>query len=270
TLTITSPSESGMGVPPTGISIPPLGTGVTPPIPFSAPGSTFSFTLPLEPLAAVSAPSAPALAVTGYTGPRRRLLVVDDIAVNRTLLVDLLTPLGFEIIAASSGRQALAYVPQFAPHLIFLDLRMPDMDGLTLAKELRSLRGGALKLIAMSASVLAFNRDDAFAAGCDDFLPKPFRESDLVAQLALHLDLTWTHPEPSEISNPQTPTSAPRATPADLARLLAAADHGELSALRRLLADLRARFPQDPHLLELDHLAQSYQLDQLRSFLSPK
>jgi len=102
-------------------------------------GSTFAFTLPLEPLAVVSAPSAPAVAVTGYTGPRKRLLVVDDIAVNRSLLVDLLTPLGFEIITAASGKDALAFVPDFAPHLIFLDLRMPDMDGFTLAKKLRAL-----------------------------------------------------------------------------------------------------------------------------------
>ena len=225
-------------------------------------GSTFAFTLPLEPLAVVSAPSAPAVAVTGYTGPRKRLLVVDDIAVNRSLLVDLLTPLGFEIITAASGKDALAFVPDFAPHLIFLDLRMPDMDGFTLAKKLRALpRGADFKLIAMSASVLAFNRDDAFAAGCDDFLPKPFRESDLIAQLALHLQLTWTHPEPTPIT---------RATPEDLAPLLAAADRGELSSLRRTLADLRSRFPADPHLADLDHLAQSYQLDDLRKLLAQK
>jgi CheY-like chemotaxis protein len=225
-------------------------------------GSVFAFTLPLEPLAVVSAPAAPAVAVTGYTGPRRRLLVVDDIAVNRSLLVDLLMPLGFEIVTAASGREALAFVPDFAPHLIFLDLRMPDMDGFTLAKKLRALpRGADFKLIAMSASVLAFNRDDAFAAGCDDFLPKPFRESDLIAQLALHLSLTWTHPAPTPIE---------RATPEDLTPLLAAAERGELSALRRLLADLRARFPADPHLADLDHLAQSYQLEDLRQLLSKK
>ena len=225
-------------------------------------GSTFAFTLPLEPLAVVSAPSAPAVAVTGYTGPRKRLLVVDDIAVNRSLLVDLLTPLGFEIITAASGKDALAFVPDFAPHLIFLDLRMPDMDGFTLAKKLRALpRGADFKLIAMSASVLAFNRDDAFAAGCDDFLPKPFRESDLIAQLALHLQLTWTHPEPTPIT---------RATPEDLAPLLAAADRGELSALRHTLADLLSRFPADPLLADLDHLAQSYQLDDLRKLLAQK
>jgi len=116
-------------------------------------------------------------------------------------------------------------------------------------------------LIAMSASVLAFNRDDAFAAGCDDFPPKPFRESDLIAQLALHLQLTLTHPDPVTIA---------RATPEDLAPLLAAADRGELSALRRLLADLRSRFPSDPHLADLDHLAQSYQLDDLRQLLAKK
>lgn len=98
-------------------------------------------------------------------------------------------------------------------------------------------------------------------AGCDDFLPEHFRDSDLIAQLALHLSLTWTHPEPTPIT---------RATPEDLAALLAAAGRGELSALRRTLANLRSRFPSDPHLANPDHLAQSYRLDDLHKLLAQK
>ncbi len=154
-------------------------------------GSSFSFALRLETLAAPSAaPPRSPRRISGYRGPRRRLLVVDDVGVNRAVLIDLLTPLDFELRAAGSGPEALRLAGEFAPQLIFLDLRMPGMDGLELARRLRALAGGdRLKLIAMSASVLSFNRDDAFAAGCDDFLPKPFREEELLAKLELHLGL---------------------------------------------------------------------------------
>src|SRR6185503_13131659 len=98
----------------------------------------------------------------------------------------------FELRAAEDGPQALRIAAEFAPHIVFLDLRMPNMDGLELARQLRALRGAEnAKLIAMSASVLPVNRDDAVAAGCDGFLAKPFRESDLLARLAVALHLTW-------------------------------------------------------------------------------
>ena len=127
-----------------------------------------------------------------------------------------------------------------------------------------------LKIIVMSASVLSFNRDDAFAAGCDDFLPKPFREADLLARLALHLGLTLTHAENSASSSvtsrPQISNSSP--TAADLAALLAAAQRGEIAKLRQLLAALRVTHPDDPALAELSALAASYQMETLRTRLT--
>ena len=234
-------------------------------------GSTFSFTIPLDPLAATATPPTPALAITGYTGPRRRVLIVDDIAVNRSLLLELLTPLGFETASAASGHETLALVPKFAPHAILLDLRLPDIDGLELTRRLRALpRASDLKIIVMSASVLSFNRDDAFAAGCDDFLPKPFREADLVAQLALHLGLTLTHTENSAsyaaISRPRISNSTLNI--ADLAALLPAAQRGEIAKLRQLLAALRVTHPDDPALAELSALAAAYQMETLRTRLT--
>ncbi|HYP17939.1 MAG TPA: ATP-binding protein, partial [Opitutus sp.] len=147
----------------------------------SAPGvgSTFSFSVPFEEIPAEPSPSAPPLRMpVGYHGARRRLLVVDDVAVNRSVLAELLTPLGFEVADAASGDEALRQIPTVRPDVVFLDLRMPGMDGFELARRLRvvSAKGARLVLIAMSASVLSFNRDQALAAGCDDFLPKPFRE----------------------------------------------------------------------------------------------
>ena len=130
-----------------------------------------------------------------------------------------------------------------------------------LARRLRETAGGdRLKLIAMSASVLSFNRDDAFAAGCDDFLSKPFREDELLRQLALHLDLTLRHAE-----EPPPATGAALPDPADLEALLAAARRGEITTLRRHLAELRTRRPDCADLLnELETLTASFRMELIR------
>jgi CheY-like chemotaxis protein len=145
---------------------------------------------------------------------------------------------------------------------------MPGMDGFELARRLRALPAGAQpQLIAMSASVLSFNLDDAFAAGCDDFLPKPFREADLIAKLGLHLGLSWTHAVPTAPLTTDTPATASPAT-LDFAPLLAAAQRGEIATVRRLLAELSAHHPHDARLADLSALAAAYQMERLRDRLT--
>ncbi|HYD85247.1 MAG TPA: ATP-binding protein, partial [Opitutus sp.] len=200
-------------------------------------GSTFSFAVTLEALASGSHDAEPvARPPIGYRGPRRRLLVVDDVAVNRSVLVELLQPLGFELREAASGAEALALMPEFKPHLVFLDLRMPGMDGLELTRRLRALpvSGEPLVLVAMSASVLSFNRDSALEAGCDDFLPKPFREPDLIAKLSMHLRIEWRHGLTAHPFSGDK-CSAPAST-VELGTLLETARRGEIRALREQLA----------------------------------
>ena len=232
-------------------------------------GSTFSFSIPLEIVPTDAAPPEPAArAPIGYRGERRRLLIVDDVPTNRSVLVELLSPLGFELHEAASGPEALAIVPAFAPHLIFLDLRMPDMDGFELAARLRALPTASQppKLIAMSASVLSFNHDKALEAGCDDFLPKPFRETDLIAKLSLHLRLEWHYGDTTHPSVPLHPAST--ASSHELRALLEIARRGEIRPLREHLAILRQRHPSDRHLQDLETLARDYQMERLREKLS--
>ncbi len=233
-------------------------------------GSRFSFSIPLEIMAdRADVPRAAARHIVGYAGPRKKLLVVDDISVNRSLLIDLLAPLGFELRDVASGADALQAAPVFAPDLIFLDLRMPGMDGFELARKLRASTSGArLKLVAMSASALSFNRNDAFDAGCDDFLAKPFREADLLAKLAMHLNLTWIEqavsPEPESITSHGVSDTAPDA--AILQTLLDAAQRGEIITLRRHVAELRTSHPAFAR--ELDPLLASYRLEAVRARLA--
>ncbi|MBX3749230.1 MAG: response regulator [Opitutaceae bacterium] len=140
-------------------------------------GSTFSFTVLLPALAGNSRPPLPPSRVTGYTGPRRRLLVVDDVEVNRRLIVDLLEPLGFIVAAVDSGEAALAVVPRQPPDLIFLDLRMPGIDGLELARRLREGRPELPVVLATGAPPL----DAATRLGPRDaLLEKPYTPRQLL------------------------------------------------------------------------------------------
>jgi signal transduction histidine kinase/DNA-binding NarL/FixJ family response regulator len=241
----------------------------------SAPGcgSCFRFTLALPVIASeTSEAPSPARQITGYAGPRRRLLVVDDVDTNRHVLRDLLVPLGFELDEAADGPAALRTVAASPPDLVFLDLRMPGMDGFELARRLRALTAARpLKLIAMSASVLAFNRADAFAAGCDDFLPKPFRESDLLARIGLALRLEWTGPAASPPpaatparSDSRTPFALTTTIPVqELETLLSIARRGEITALRQGLEMYRG----DPLADALLVLAKSYRMERIRELL---
>jgi signal transduction histidine kinase/DNA-binding NarL/FixJ family response regulator len=231
-------------------------------------GSTFSFAIRLPVLAADAAAERKSAArITGYRGRRRRVLVVDDVATNRHVLRDLLGPLGFEVSEAASGVEALALAPGLQPDLVLLDLRLPGIDGFELARRLRERTrgaGGVTKLIAMSASVLSFNRADAFAAGCDDFLPKPFREDDLLARLGLALQLEWLGEEATAPAGSRAPFSTATQLPPDtIAELLACARRGEIGQLRQRLAAL----PRDPLVEKLEPLARNYRMERIRELL---
>ena len=112
--------------------------------------------------------------VIGYPGPRKKVLVVDDVAENRAVVVDMLGPLGFEMSEAASGREGLEKARTLRPDLILMDIVMPEMDGLEATRRLR--RQPALEevpIIAVSASTSGRNREDSLAAGMNAFLPKP-------------------------------------------------------------------------------------------------
>ncbi len=231
-------------------------------------GSRFFFAIALPVLASdATAARSSASIITGYQGRRRRLLIVDDIAINRAVVRDLLLPLGFEIYEASNGLEALAMLDEVRPDLTFVDLRMPGIDGLEFVRRLRARPEFArMKLIAMSASVLSFNREDALRAGCDDFLPKPFREDDLLARLGLALQIDWVGDtnKPARRDSRSPFEEVTTRLPAEvLQELLATAQRGEISQLRRLCAELKG----DPLVDTLDTLARSYRMERIRELL---
>jgi signal transduction histidine kinase/CheY-like chemotaxis protein len=158
-------------------------------------GSVFWLDLDLAEVSQQSdAANADERTIIGFVGSKRKVLVVDDQWQNRSVLVNLLEPLGFEVVEASDGLDGLNKACEFKPDLIFMDLVMTVMDGFEATRRLRMLPElNGVVVIAISASVFNFDRQQSREVGCDDFLPKPIREEDLLDRLQVHLGLEWVY-----------------------------------------------------------------------------
>jgi signal transduction histidine kinase/ligand-binding sensor domain-containing protein/CheY-like chemotaxis protein len=191
-------------------------------------GSTFTLTIPVqvvEDAAPIPAPLPRRVLGLAPGQPLYRLLIVDDRAVNRRLLVRMLAPLGFSLREATTGEEALALWESWAPHLIWMDMRLPGIDGYTLTRRIKATRRGqATVIVALTASALEEDRAGVLAAGCDDYIRKPFREEELMAALERHLHVRFLSEEtPAPPPRPSAPTLPAAALAACLAALPAAA-----------------------------------------------
>ena len=161
-------------------------------------GSVFQFTIPVTVLPSVAEPAEENRhrRVVGLAEgqPPCRLLIAEDQQDNRLLLRRLLSPLGFELREASNGQEAVAVFEQWHPALIWMDIRMPVMDGLEAVRRIRASQAGAeTKIIALTAHALEEERGPIMAAGCDDLVRKPFREQELFDAMARHLGLKFIY-----------------------------------------------------------------------------
>ncbi|MEW6493592.1 MAG: ATP-binding protein, partial [Cyanobacteriota bacterium] len=139
--------------------------------------------------------------------PRYRILIVDDKRDNRQLLIKLLNPLGFELKEASNGQEAVEIWDNWEPHLIWMDMRMPVLDGYEATKQIKlATKGQATAIIALTASVLEEERAVILSAGCDDFLRKPFPEDDIFSLMHKHIGVRYVYEEPT--TRTATPLSA--------------------------------------------------------------
>ncbi|NEQ88551.1 MAG: response regulator, partial [Moorea sp. SIO2I5] len=142
--------------------------------------------------------------IIGCQGKARKILVVDDKWQNRSVIVNVLKPLGFELSEASNGVEGLEKATEYNPDLIITDLVMPVMDGLEMMRRLRSSdKLKDLLIIASSASVYELDKQQSWNAGCDDFIPKPVDVAELLEKLKQHLQLEWLYehfiPKPETI-----------------------------------------------------------------------
>jgi signal transduction histidine kinase/DNA-binding LacI/PurR family transcriptional regulator/CheY-like chemotaxis protein len=232
-------------------------------------GSRFWFQvrLPLTEAVAPAAQSHERL-ISGYRGARRTILVVDDIAVNRTVLTDILQPLGFGVLEAQDGRQAIELAQQARPDLILMDRYMPVLSGLEAVRQIRTLPDlGGMPIIATSASVAAADQALSREAGYDAFLPKPIAWPRLAALLEQYLELDWVYAEEAEVA--QAPAALIPPPQEELAALGELVAIGDILALQKRAAQLEQRDPQwRAFARELARLAGQFELERLRTLLN--
>lgn len=123
----------------------------------------------------------------------QRILIVEDQKANRHLIQELLAPYGFEFREASQGEEGVALWLQWQPHLILMDLRMPVMDGYEAVRQIRALeaqhQSQPVPIFALTAGVLDTTREQIWAAGFNELLPKPLEEENLMEKIAAYLPL---------------------------------------------------------------------------------
>ena len=186
-------------------------------------GAIFRFNIRLKPVDAVNQKPRATRRVFGLQpgqqapeGGPFRILVVDDQQSNRQLLVKLLATIsqsGFELEEAENGQQAVDLWQTFAPHLIWMDMRMPVLDGYEAARRINALASDAgiqpPVIIALSASSLEEERMDMLLAGCDHFLHKPLKEADIFDAMHKYLNIQFIYEE-AEDDNDSVPTRTNR------------------------------------------------------------
>jgi CheY-like chemotaxis protein len=126
--------------------------------------------------------------------PAWRILIAEDQRDNQLLLSRLMSDLGLEVRLADTGRECVEQFRRWQPHLIWMDRRMPTMDGIEATRRIRQLPGGdKVKIIAVTASVFAEQRTKLLEAGMDDFVSKPYLFEELYDCMAHHLGLNYLY-----------------------------------------------------------------------------
>ena len=240
-------------------------------------GTVFTVEVPLA-VAESHAPETARRRVTGLAPGEtpRRLLVVDDTAENRHLLTSLLTTVGFEVREATNGREAVDAWADWRPDLIWMDMRMPVMDGYEATREIRRrevargpwsvVREGTssghspepsstdhgprttdhCRIIALTASAFEHERAEILSQGVDDFVAKPFREESIFEKLAEHLGVRYAYEDagaPAEARGESvvTPERLSALPGEQIRELYGALSNGDIAAAAAAAESIRER-----------------------------
>ena len=158
-------------------------------------GTTFYFEIPAEIYKSEIAPSpASTDRIIGVTEdqPCLKLLIAEDNDENRLLLKKILTPLGFEIIEAVNGREAVDMSARLKPDLIWMDIRMPVISGLEATKIIKANQP-EIRIVAITAHALEEERNEILKAGCDGFIRKPYLDLEIFSALSKHLGVRYKY-----------------------------------------------------------------------------
>ena len=241
-------------------------------------GSTFELDIPIElgsDTEFITRPIRNSLPQLAPGHAATRILVVDDLEDNRNYLQELLLRAGFEVRTAASGAESLAACAEWNPHLVLMDTRMPEMDGLETIRRLRAVPAySALKIITVSASTYPEDQAATRLAGADEFVAKPVLPQELLEKIRHLLGLTFVRP-PATV--PPAAATA-RTARAELVALLAAQpeswryhlrDHLLLADFIRVKAAINTLLPWHPAAAQsLLHLAAQFDSDALLQLLA--
>jgi CheY-like chemotaxis protein len=231
------------------------------------PGTLFRVRLFLPELQGVRAPQ-PLPIRAGYAGARRRVLVVDNEEIDRTLLASRLLAVGFDVLQASSGQAALALLHEQAVALtpidaILMDLAMPGIDGWETIRTLRRQRLSGAPVAIVSANAFDKGLDNDVGITPADFITKPVRFDELLDWLGSHLQVQWLANAPLPPPVP-TPPDAPRPARAQLLALREVVNLGYPRGVRRLLDQIEAERPECARwLAPVRALAAGFQFDRI-------
>ncbi len=198
--------------------------------------------------------------------------MVEDHWANRQLLVRLLQPLGFEVREAENGQAAIEVWQTFAPQLIWMDMRMPVMDGFQATQHIKATtQGQATAIIALTASSFEQDRSVILSAGCDGFMRKPFREEAIFDMLTQHLGAQFVYTEPDApvvkdtLDAQSLRAEMQKLAPASLAQLAEGAELGDMDVIAQAIATIR---PQHAALADaLTEIADRFEYDTLLNLI---
>ncbi len=256
-------------------------------------GTCFQFQIPIRSCSTlVNVSERPKDKVIGLAPlqPDYRILIVDDLADNRQLLSSLLTLVGFLVKEASNGIEAVEISQDWHPHLIWMDLRMPKMDGYEAMRQIRAIQAQHTPdsnssaeilnsvIIALTASALTEEREKILASGFDGYVFKPFQESVIWSTLTQFLGVEFIyqeeHPKMSKGMGRKNEPLVPLAPPALsempsqwLRELYQAASQLKGKRVLELIAEME---PDRPDLAQqLRDLAQNYQFERIIELIPP-
>ena len=231
-------------------------------------GSLFRFDLEVPVASKPAADAPPQKRIIDYEGPRRSILLVDDVDNNRAVLMDMLIPLGFDVFAASDGRRALLEAERVKPDLIVMDVMMPVMDGLEAMRRLRLMPGlDATPIIAVSASAESDDITRARDAGANAMAAKPLQRTSFLELIGQQLRLKWIVEDTTPIAMAEEGLIAPPQPEIDVLHQLALEGHlTEIGRRAHRLASLDVRYTA--FATQLKKMASAYQSKAVLSFLS--
>lgn len=175
-----------------------------------------------------------------------RLLIVEDQPANRDVLVKLLEPFGFDVQCAVNGQEGVEAWERWQPHLVWMDMRMPVLDGYAATRQIKDRAralGRTAIIVALTASAFEEDRDAILEAGCDDFVRKPFRENEVFDILTRHLGVRFLYETPANgmhAGQLDTGSSDDVTTPESLRSMLAALPAAWIADLRQATVTLDA------------------------------